>query len=250
MGSRTEIALINVLTSFCGYPADRAHAELRARLSEMADDTDDVIALEHQILAVIPPGAVMAARHTWTYLEAEFDTPVNPANVDTGSSAFIEADVAMADTLADPAGYSGIDPIEDVVIAPEIRWTDADKRRSLEEYARHNRLTSSEWVDMEWPPQAQLLTQGYLCDSRRNACTAHEELDEPVDGCADCDDAIAPVVESNAVWNFNARVTRYELAVGADGNLEDIEVSSEVETVAEIEQDPRTLRIGPHLRRI
>ncbi|MCA4997901.1 hypothetical protein HWD35_24590 [Tsukamurella tyrosinosolvens] len=250
MDSRIENALVEVLTSFCGYSAGQAQAEVRARLSEMAGDTDDVAALEQRILGVIPPGAVMAARHMWTYLEAEFDRPVDPANAGTGSSAFAEADVAMADTLADPADYSGIDPIEDVAIAPEIRWTDADKRRSLEEYARNNRLTSSEWVDMEWPPQAQLLTPGYLCDSCRNACATHEELDEPVDGCADCDEAIAPVVESNAVWNFNARVTRYELAVGANGRLDDIEVGSEVETVTEIEQDPRTLRIGPPQRRI
>ncbi|TWS20933.1 hypothetical protein FK529_06390 [Tsukamurella asaccharolytica] len=211
----------------------------------MTGGTDDVAALEQRILGVIPPGAVMAARHMWTHLEAEFDTPVDAANADTGASAFAEADVAMADTLSDPADYSGIDPIEDVAIAPEIRWTDADKRQSLERYARDNRLTSSEWVDMKWPPQAQLLTPGNLCDSRRNACATHEELDEPVAECADCDEAIAPVVESNAVWSFNARVTRYELAVGADGRLEDIEFSSEVETVAEIEQDPRTLRIGP-----
>lgn len=247
MDSRVENALIEVLTSFCGYSADRARAEVRARITEMAGNADDETTLVQWVLGSIPPGAVMAERHTWTYLEAEFDTPIDPARADTGPAAF--ADAAMADILADPADHCGIDPIEDVAVAPEIRWTDADRRRFLEEYASRNRLTPAEWVDMEWPPQQNLMTPGYLCNSDRDACTTHEELDEAVDGCSDCEEAIAPVVESNAVWNFTARFTQYELSIGTNGGLRDVEASSDYETVAEIEQDPRTLRIDPHQRR-
>jgi len=74
-------------------------------------------------------------RNGWAYREAEVTEPLDPAKVDSGPLSTLhwydraaDAHVDAPGRVGNPWSYNGIDPIEDVALAPKVEWTEADKK--------------------------------------------------------------------------------------------------------------------------
>lgn len=209
--------------------------------------------LEEEVVAKIPPRKIHDMRHRWTHFEAEMTTPVELLKVDTG-----RAGTTPWRDLADDCGveveyvgsdgdYDGFDPIEDRALPPTVPFKDADKKRALDEYIRSRGLEPGEWVDMEWPPEPSLWTEGHWYWSEIEPCSAHEE-EESDDICVDCEDSRTPVIDQMAEWHWTTTVLTYELNFMEDGSECEREYTEHGYEVATVEQDPRDVLLGPSRR--
>lgn len=236
-----------------GVDAVNAALEAHARAEDMV--------IEREIIGRLPRRLVHELRNGWAYRESEFTDPLDPARVDTGEMSTIHwydrADVAhvTVEPVGNPDYYyelGAINPIEDVARPPHVHWTDADKKRAMEEAIRIYDLPPGQWIELEWPPAAHLWDQGDVCLTEFEPCEAHAELYEQSDDtaacvdCPDCQASVREVVEQMAQWKWTTALRIHQIGFDAEGSECDAEVYSDnAFEVAIIEQDPRELMIGP-----
>lgn len=149
--------------------------------------------------------------------------------------------------LGIPEDYVGVPP-EDGAVPPAVRWSAADKAAALDEMISRVGLEPGQYVDIEWPPEANLWSTGHVYQTPWEPCTAHE--DEPdagaTDNCGECEASVRTVVEEPAEWRFSTAATVYRLSFGDDGEIEWIEDYSETHVdIRSLTQDPRYVVIGP-----
>ncbi len=230
-----------------GRPIDGYDAiSLALGALEKAEDQ----AIADGLIARIPHRRIHDRRHRWTNFEAEVTEPVNIPHVNTGRSGTAgwhrraEDEHIDVEYLGDTGGYDGFDPIEDRALPPEVPWTDADKKVALDKYIELHGLARGEWVDMEWPPEPSLWTEGSCYLTEGEPCPAHLEEGEP-DDCADCQASVTEEIAQMAVWNWTTTVRTYEIGFSAAGEEREEEYADHGYLVATIEQDPRDVLIGP-----
>jgi hypothetical protein len=190
-------------------------------------------------------------RNGWAYREAEVTEPLDPAKVDSGPLSTLhwydraaDAHVDAPGRVGNPWSYNGIDPIEDVALAPKVEWTEADKKVALERAIGVYGLEPGQWFDLEWPPTAHLWTPGHVYTTDFEPCAAHLEADD--EDCPDCQDSVREVVEEMAQWKWTTTLRIYEIEFDHEGREVDHEVHAEqAYEVAITEQDPREIVIGP-----
>lgn len=215
---------------------------------EAAED----LVIERDIIAVLPPRVVHENRHRWAYLEAEVTDPVDPATVRHDELSTLHwydraaaATVDSPEPVGDPAEYRGTSPIEDVALAPEMTWTDADKKAALEEAIRIYGIEPGQWFDLDWPPVAHLYDPGHVHQTDFVSCDAHVN-DDGDDDCQDCLDSVRDVVENMAEWKWTTALRINEIGFDRDGEEFSTECYSEQAfEVLTTRQDPREVLIGP-----
>lgn len=226
---------------------------VRAALDAYAQAEETVI--EREIVGQIPPRMVHESRNARIYREVNDIQPLDPANVDIGPDSVKhwydrarEAGVTV-EPLGDPAdSIIGIDPIEDVALAPRVDWSAGDEKRALQEAIRIYGLELDQWIELDWPPTAHLSDSGYVYTTDFEPCEAHfgAEDEAVCDGCSDCQDSVREVVEQPAQWKWTTTLRINEISFDCDGDERDREVYSDLAfEVAVIEQDPRDILIGP-----
>ncbi|PXX53343.1 hypothetical protein DFR70_12856 [Nocardia tenerifensis] len=208
--------------------------------------------VETEIIGRIPSRVVHERRHALVYLEAEITPQLDHEQVDTGrtSTAHWLARAAEkhveVDYASDVPTYTGVDPIEDVALPPDVPWSDADKKAGLERAIGVYGLGPGQWIELEWPPNGSLTYEGFVYWTQFESCEAHAESDETqLENCAECTQP-KRVVEEPARWTFYTTMTINAISFDQAG----IESSREVYRdnlfeVAVIEQDPGDLVIGP-----
>lgn len=209
--------------------------------------------IKDEVIARIPHLMIHDVNHRWTHFEADVSEPVDLANVNTGRSGTrvwreLADEVGVeVEYVCSEGGYDGFDPIEDRALPPAVEWTDADKKRALDGYIESRGLGRGEWVDMDWPPEPSLWTEGHWYWSEVEPCPAHQE-ECPEDECVDCEDSRKPVVEQMAEWHWTTTVHVYELEFRDDGSEYEREDAEHGYQVATVEQDPRDVLLGPPRR--
>lgn len=217
----------------------------------LLDAEDQVI--KGEVIGKIPHRKIHDMRQQWTHFEAEVTEPGDLARVDAGpigTKAWRDRadEIGVEVEYVGSAGdYDGSGPIEDRALAPAVEWTDADKKRALDEYIESRGLEPGEWVDMEWPPEASLWTEGHWYWSEIEPCPDHKEED-PEDVCMDCEDSRTPVIDQMAVWHWTTTVQTYELEFREDGSERESEYADHGYEIATVEQDPRDVLLGPPRR--
>ncbi|MCP2289349.1 hypothetical protein [Nocardia amikacinitolerans] len=227
---------------------------VQAALRAFSEAEDQVI--KSDIIGRIPARAVHERYNAWAYKEADFSMPIEPAQVDTGAATAefwrqraAESHVDV-DRVGDSPSYTGFDPIEDVALEPIVHWTEADKKAALEK-AVEGGLEPGEWIDLDWPPQGFLYSEGYTYQTEFSPCLAHEDAygesgdETSFENCEDCRQS-ETVVEENAKWRFTTTMWLYEVDFDENGDERIPQGYAENGfEVRVIEQDPRDIMIGP-----
>ncbi|MBP2453005.1 hypothetical protein [Mycolicibacterium lutetiense] len=203
---------------------------------EAAED----LVIGREIIGALPPRVVHERRHRWAYLEAEVADPVDPATVrhdelstrhwhDRAAAATVD----LPEPVGNPGDYRGHDPIEDVALAPQMHWTDVNKKAALEAAIGVYGIEPGQWFDLEWPPVAHLYDPGSVHESGFEPCEAHVE-----DGGDD--------VEAMAEWRWTTMLRINVIAFDHEGRELSRECYFEQAVeVATTYQDPRDVLIGP-----
>ena len=154
--------------------------------------------------------------------------------------------------VGNPTDCCASDPIEDVALAPRVQWSDADMKEAMEKAIRIYDLEPGHWIELEWPPTAGLADPGYMDTTEFQPCEAHADLyfdsdnNTVCDDCSDCQASVQEVVEKMAQWSFTTTLRVNQLAFDRDGNeCHDEVFSDNAFEVAVIEQDPRSIIVGP-----
>lgn len=220
-----------------------------AALDAHARAEDAVI--DREIIGRLSPRLVHDMRHGWVYREAEFSQPMDPARTDTGPAStehwYERANDAAVpvERVGNPADYRGIDPIEDVALAPRVTWSDADRKEAMEKAIGVYDLEPGQWIELEWPPTAGLWNPGHVYTTDYEPCEAHA-VEGGCDDCEDCNDSVQEVVEAMAQWRWTTTLWINQLAFDQDGTECHVEVYNDnAFEVAIVEQDPRQVVIGP-----
>jgi hypothetical protein len=211
---------------------------------------EDVV-IEREIIGRLPERLIHELRNAWAYREAEVTEPLIPAKVDSGPVSTLhwydraaEARVDAPERVGNPWDYHGADPIEAVALAPDVKWTEADKKAALERAIATYGLEPGQWIDLEWPPVAHLWSLGNVYTTEFQPCTAHAEAD--VDNCPDCQASVREVVEEMAQWKWTTAFRVQEITFDHEGRESDREVyTDQAHEVAITEQDPREILTGP-----
>ena len=146
--------------------------------------------------------------------------------------------------VGNPGNYEGVDPIEEVALAPKVHWTEAGKKAVLERAIDTYELEPGQWIDLEWPPTAHLWSLGNVYTTDFEPCPAYP--DKSNDDCPDCEDSAREVVEDMAQWKWTTTLVIYEIAFDHEGRESDREIhTDQVHEVAITEQDLRDIMIGP-----
>ncbi|SON62377.1 hypothetical protein MSIMFI_03902 [Mycobacterium simulans] len=212
------------------------------------------IVIEREIVGRLPRRLVHELRNGWAYRESEFTEPHDPARIDTGEMSTIHwydradaAHVAVA-PVRDPVEYAGSHPIEDVALAPNVPWTNADKKAAMEKAIDIFGLEPGQWIELDWPPSGRLWDPGYVYTTEFERCEAHAEVDDDsaCDDCAECQVSVRDVVERMAQWKWTTALRINEIAFDGEGKESDAEIYSDnAFEVGIIQQDPRKVVIGP-----
>lgn len=215
---------------------------------EAAED----LVIERNIIGLLPPRVVHENRHRWAYLEAEVTDPVDPAVVHHDELSTLHwydraaaATVDSPEPVGNPAEYRGMGPIEEVALAPQMQWTDADKKAALEAVIGVYGIEPGQWFELDWPPTAHLYDPGNVYRTEFEPCQAHAE-DGGDDDCRDCQDSVNEAVEEMAQWKWTTTLRINEIAF--DRDCGEFSRESHVEQGVEVAttyQDPRQVLIGP-----
>lgn len=220
---------------------------LRAKIQAAEEEV-----ITREVIGQLPPRLVHEMRNNWAYFEAQITEAIDPASLRHDELSTIHwygraerATVDSPEPVMNPAEYRGTDPIEDVALAPNVDWSDADKKVALEEAIRIFGLEPGQWFDIEWPPTGHLSDPGMVYHTDFVPCEAHTDQESEGE-CPGCEASVREEVEQMAQWKWTTTLTIYEMCFDRDG----FECSTEVHTergfeVATTEQDPRHLLIGP-----
>lgn len=218
----------------------------------MAHSRAEEVVIEREIIGRLPRRLVHERRNAWAYLESEFTAPLDPDKVDTGPAStqhwIRHGDEAHGDVerIGGPLNYTGLDPIEDVALPPRVNWSAADHRAMLEKAIEIYGLEPGQWMELEWPPTASLLTPGSVYTTEFEPCAVHAEFEAGMADCEDCAASVREVVDQVAQWNWSAKLTVKRIDFDGAGMERQAEVYEDPAfEVAVIEQDPRDLVIGP-----
>ena len=200
------------------------------RQARWAHSEADERIIRTEIIGNLDPRAVHEAYHAWLYNGADLGRPLDPSQT-TATRAHTRhweqraADGHVAvERVGDPGSYSGVDPIEDLALAPDLPWGDADRKAMLEEAIRIHGLEPGQWIELEWPPTAGLWDPGQV-----NVDASEHE-----------------VVEEMAQWKWLAPLRILELEFTIDGSVGRREVYCDpAHEVAITTQDPREVLVGP-----
>lgn len=225
-------------TQLAGELWDKATAEagglsgaaaVTQALSAQWEAEDHVIAT--RIIGVLGPRAVHEARYARLYDGTDIGKPLDDSQT-TAAAENTRNGRRRAETvgvevelLGNPEQYVGSDPIEDVALAPDIPWGDADHKAMLDEAIASLGLGPGQWIELEWPPEAGLWTAGHL-SVRANS--GEETVEEP------------------AQWKWLTTLRIKQLEFRADGAVAERDVYCDpAYEVATTTQHPRTVLIGP-----
>ncbi|MFF7944755.1 hypothetical protein ACFZC5_34090 [Nocardia gamkensis] len=214
--------------------------------------------IEREIVARLPARAVHEHRHKWAYLVSEITPPIDPELIYTGAGSaktWLERAAAAGmetERVNNPWDYHGIDPIEDLALPPDVSWTDADKKAAMESWIDAFGLEPGHWIELDWPPEANLWSLGHLYRTEFEPCEAHAEAYDDVDGdesyfedCADCSQ-VEVIVEEMAQWTWSTSVNLMKLYFSSEGEELDRRVYRDGSfEICTMEQDPRDIVIGP-----
>ncbi|WP_146100678.1 hypothetical protein [Nocardia nova] len=229
---------------------------VRKMLNLYAAAEDQVI--EREIIGRLPARAVHERRHSWAYLVSEITPPIDPKLTYTGPGSarmWLERAAAAGmetERVGDPWDYHGIDPVEELALPPDVAWTAADKKAAMESWIDVFGLEPGHWIDLDWPPEANLWSLGHLYRTEFEPCEAHAEAYDDVDGdesyfedCADCSQ-VEVIVEEMAQWKWSTSVKLMRLDFSSDGEEFDRQVDRDgCFEICTVEQDPRDIVIGP-----
>ncbi|WP_342802094.1 hypothetical protein [Nocardia sp. No.11] len=149
--------------------------------------------------------------------------------------------------------YDGINPIEDVAYPPRIEWSATDHAAALERVVAQYALEPGQWIELEWPPQAYLWSEGHSYRTTFEACETHsdendgdETIESELEECGDCTQS-EWVIEKPATWNFTAMMTVREVVFDHSGEQQFDEVErTSVDVFQYSELDPAQIVIGPY----
>lgn len=216
---------------------------------------DEVV--EEQIIGRIADRALHERRNAMVYFEADLTAPLDHDNLDTAPENsrfwFERADAAGVDVGRrgpDSDSY-GVYTIEDVALPPQLSWQAADQRVVMEKFIDRHGLEPGQWLELEWPPDGHLTTEGHVYWTEFEVCEAHSETYYETNLCEidfeDCERCVQPerIVEFPAVWCFTTTVRTFEISFDTDGHERAEEVDRDDVTVGELEQDPDDILTGP-----